>query len=110
MRLAEVVASSRDVAGTSARLEKIERLASLLRRLPPGEIGVAIAFWSGSPRQGRVGMGAAAIMEARAVPPAGASTLDLMAVDARFQDVAAAAGSGSARARIELLRDLFRQA
>src|SRR5881628_3583863 len=36
MRLAELVAVSRSVAETAGRLEKIDRLAALLKRLEPG--------------------------------------------------------------------------
>ena len=51
MRLAEVVAASRSVAGTSGRLEKIGHLAELLRRTPPDEIEIVVGFLTGEPRQ-----------------------------------------------------------
>ena len=55
--LADVVAASGEVAGTSARSRKIGVLAELLRRLDPDEVPVAVGFLSGTPRQGRVGVG-----------------------------------------------------
>ena len=110
MRLAEVAACSRAVAESSGRLRKIELLASLLTRVPPEEIEVAVAFLSGSIRQGRVGIGRSALSGARAVPAAGAASVELPDVDAQFQRVAAASGPGSAQNRAEILRDLFRRA
>ena len=53
MRLSELVGTSRSVAETSSRLEKIDRLAALLARTPADEIAMAVSFLSGSPRQGR---------------------------------------------------------
>ena len=46
MRLAEVVAASRAVAGTAARLEKISHLVDLLTRVPPPDIPIVIGFLS----------------------------------------------------------------
>ena len=60
---------SRAVAETSGRLDKIERLASLLKRTPPEEIEIAAAFLTGSPRQGRIGIGGAALRSASAARP-----------------------------------------
>src|SRR5829696_7674252 len=66
MRLHELVETSRSVGEVSGRLEKIGRLAALLERLAPEEIEIATSFLSGSPRQGRIGVGWALISEARA--------------------------------------------
>src|SRR5438132_8950293 len=107
MRLGELVDVSRSVAETSGRLEKIDRLASLLTRLEPDEIEVAIGFLSGSPRQGRLGVGASAVAAARGGEPAASPSLDLAQVDAAFERVGAAGGPGSAAARSQILRDLF---
>lgn len=109
MRFAELVASSRAVAETSGRLRKIELLASLLKRVPPDEIEMAIAFLAGSPRQGRMGVGGTSIVEARAVAPAETPALELADVDARLNLLATPSGDGSARTRAELLKDLFRR-
>src|SRR5437763_12587206 len=107
MRFAELVDASRSVAETSGRLEKIDRLASLLTRIDPEEIEVAIGFLSGSPRQGRLGVGASAVAAARDSEPATSPSLDLAQVDAAFERVGAAGGPGSAAARTKILRDLF---
>ena len=107
MRLAEVVAASRAVAGTTARLEKISHLVDLLTRVPPEAIAIVIAFLSGEPRQGRMKIGGALLSGMRDVAPAGAVSLDVFEVDAVFDRIAALSGAGSAATRAQLLRDLF---
>jgi ATP-dependent DNA ligase I len=111
VQLADVVAVSRAVAGTTGRLEKIGLLATLLTRVPPGEIEIVVAFLSGEARQGRIGIGGAVLSGMRDVPSAAdARALDLGDVDAAFDRMAAAAGAGSASSRAQLLRELLGQA
>ena len=107
MLLADLVASSAAVAGTSGRLDKIGRLADVLTRLSPAEIPIAVAFLSGEVRQGRIGVGYAAMSAASAVAPAASSTLTLEEVDRAFAELAGVAGKGSATERTRLLRTLF---
>ena len=61
MLLHELVETSAAVAETNARLAKVGQLAALLRRVNPAEVEIAIAFLSGEPRQGRIGIGGSAI-------------------------------------------------
>jgi DNA ligase-1 len=83
-----------------ARIEKVERLAGLLRRTPDPEVQIAVAFLSGGLRQGRIGLGGAALFRAaRQAPPAAAPTLELAEVDAAFARIGALAGPGTARNR-----------
>jgi DNA ligase-1 len=110
MLLAELVATSNAVAQTSGRLEKVDRLASLLKRLAPDEIEIAVAFLSGSPRQGRIGVARSVMAAARSVPPAIAPAVGLKDVDACFGQIAASAGSGTAAAKAQVLRDLLGRA
>jgi len=110
MRLAEVVAASRAVAGTAARLEKISHLVDLLTRVPPPDIPIVIGFLSGEPRQGRMKIGGAVLAGVRDVPPADDPTLDLVDVDRVFDRLAGLSGAGSASSRSALLRDLFGRA
>jgi DNA ligase-1 len=110
MRFAELVATSGAVSAVSSRLEKIERLAGLFSRLAPSEIEMAVGFLTGLPRQGKLGVGSAAVMAARDVPPGDAPTLDLADVDAALGQLATTTGSGSARRKAETLRDLFGKA
>ena len=110
MRLADLVATSRAVGESSGRLQKIAHLASLLGHASSDEIETVISFLSGSPRQGRIGIGGAAIREARAVPAAGESTLEVRDVDRAFDGIMAASGAGSNAARASRLRDLMGRA
>ena len=70
MRFADLVATSDAVARAGGRLEKIALLASLLKRAAPEEIEIVTAFLSGTPRQGRIGLGGAALHAARNTQPA----------------------------------------
>jgi DNA ligase-1 len=111
MRLDELVATSRAVAESSGRLRKIELLASLLKRVPENEeIDIAVAFLSGSLPQGRIGVGGAALADARSTPPSDDATLELLEVNARFERMTTVSGAGSIEVRAELLRDLLRRA
>jgi DNA ligase 1 len=110
VRLADLVATSRAVAGSSGRLAKIAHLAALLKQLPPDDVDIAIAFLSGSPRQGRIGIGGSALSEARSVEPAASASIELREADAAFDRVANASGAGSNAARAQGLRDLLGRA
>jgi DNA ligase-1 len=109
MLLAELVDVSRRVAETPKRLEKIRLLSELLRALPPDEREIGIAFLSGRTRQGRIGIGYAAIREATGTP-AGEPTLHLADVDRTLQQIETTQGRGSTRARQELLAAIFARA
>src|SRR6187401_685783 len=110
MLLADLVATSADVQAARGRLDKIGRLATLLEGLRGDEARIAVTFLSGSIRQGRLGIGGAALREARDVSPADEPRLALLDVDRAFAELAAMAGPGSARARQQRLRDLFNAA
>jgi DNA ligase-1 len=105
--LHELVVASAAVGEASSRRIKIDRLAALLQRLVPAEVDIAIAFLSGEPRQGRIGIGPSAIRDAR--PPASAATpeLQLLEVDQIFERIAATTGHGSSLERVRLLRDVL---
>jgi DNA ligase-1 len=109
MQLATVVETSRRVADTSKRLEKIDLLARLLRQLAPEEIEIVVLLLSGQTRQGRIGVGYAAVREARS-SPAATPSLEIRDVDATLDSIAAASGSGSQRQRLELLQTMFSRA
>jgi len=108
--LHELVETSRTVAEDSGRRAKVSHLASLLRRLDTAEVEVAIAFLSGEPRQGRIGIGGSAIREAGSAPPAATPALQLRDVDERLARIAVVSGRGSSAERVRLLHDLLRQA
>jgi DNA ligase-1 len=108
--LSVLVAASRAVAETPSRLGKIGHLAALLTQVGADELPIAIAYLSGATPQGRLGVGGAAIRQARDVPPAHVPALTLAEVDAVFAEVAAVTGSGSIRRRTEQLRQLLSRA
>jgi DNA ligase-1 len=95
------------VGARSGRLDKIGLLADLLGRLSPDEIEIAAAFLTGSPRQGRIGVGWSVIRAASDVPAASAPTLELGEVDCALARTAVASGVGSAGLKAEVLRALF---
>lgn len=110
MRLADLVATSRRVAETRSRLEKISALGHLLRRLAPEEIDIAVAFLSGHLRQGRIGLGGAAVRNAMPGSAAAEPSLTLLEVDAELGRIATTTGSGSVAERARLLSGLLARA
>jgi len=107
MLLIELVTASNMVASVSGRLDKIARLAGVLRALAADEVPIAIAALSGEIRQGRLGVGGAIVREARDVDPASAASLTLHDVDSVFARLATTRGPGAAAARVQVLRDLL---
>jgi len=105
-----LVETSRRVAADSGRRAKIGHIAQFLRALAPDEIEIAVAYLSGFMRQGRTGIGYAAIRDARPAAHAAEATLALTDVDATIATIAATSGAGSAKRRASLLGDLFARA
>jgi ATP-dependent DNA ligase I len=110
MLLHELVTTSTAVATASSRLAKIAELAALLRRVTPPEVDVAVAFLSGELRQGRIGIGASALREAKSQASAHSPVLHLIEVDEVFERIATTSGRGSPRDRALLLRELLARA
>jgi DNA ligase 1 len=107
--LASVVDTSRRVTDTPKRLEKIDLLSRLIRQLNPEEIEIVVQYLSGQTRQGRIGVGYAAVRDARS-SPAATPTLEILDVDRILQSITETGGSGSQRARLELLQSMFSRA
>ena len=127
MLLSELVAASADVAATSARSAKIERIAALLSQVPPHEVTMAVAFLSGELLQGQIGVGYAALSEMwRAAEASRARgdadgddpgshdgpvpALTLADTDAAFEAIGQVTGPGSQAERRGLLTALFARA
>ena len=110
MHLSEVVTASSVVASTSSRGKKIELLADVLRRLASNEIAIAIGFFTGWPRQGKLGIGWATLDAARPPNAAEEATLTLAEVDQTFTALKSVKGSNSAAQRRRLLGDLMARA
>jgi DNA ligase 1 len=110
VKLDALVHTSNVVAAASGRLEKISQLAGFLKQLTPDEVAIAIGFFIGWPRQGRLGVGWAAVADASAADPAARATLELLDVDRAFDALQTAKGKGSSAQRLRLLRELFARA
>ena len=111
MLLQELVEVSRRVGATSKRSAKIIELSDALRRMLPAEIPIGVAYLSGEIRQRKIGVGYAALRDARLDASAADSSLTLIDVDAALESIArVASGTGSNRERLRLLRDLLARA
>jgi DNA ligase-1 len=108
MLFADVVSASADVAATSARLAKIERLAQLLAVTDAADVAIVVSWLAGELPQRQIGVGWAAL---RAIPePSAAASLTVAAVDAAFTEIKAISGTGSQRRRTDALTALFEAA
>jgi DNA ligase-1 len=108
MLLSEVVETSRRVAETSKRLEKIALVAALLRELHGDEIEIVTAMLSGRVRQGRIGVGYRSL-QAKA-EPAPQPSIQLLELDQTLDAISQTSGVGSERQRRERLQDLLQRA
>ena len=106
MRFHDLVATSRRVAATPARLGKIEHLASCLRAMTLDEVEIGVSYLGGSVRQRRVGLGPAAVQSA-STGAAAEPTLDVRDVDEAFARIAELRGPGSTSERQRTLGALF---
>jgi DNA ligase 1 len=107
MHLHDLVATSLRVAETRSRSAKIAALAGLLRSLAPDEIDPAVSWLSGVLRQGRIGLGGAAIRNARPGSAAAEPSLTIGEVDATFERIGSTSGAGSTGERTRLLGSLL---
>ncbi len=110
MRLSDVVETSRRVGEVGGRLAKIAHLADRLAQAGPEEAAGAVALLSGTPRQGRIGVGYAALRAARAEPAARDASLTLAELERALEGLKAVKGTGAAGERARLLRELFGRA
>lgn len=110
IQLSEIVETSRRVGDTRSRLEKVGRLATLLRAAPPHLVPIAVAYLSGRVRQSRLGIGPSALRRAAATPSAASAELRIAEVDDILQRIADTAGPGSATERNRLLGGLMARA
>jgi DNA ligase 1 len=107
MKLAALVQVSSIVGTTSGRLEKISKLAAFLAQLAPDEIPIAIGFFTGWPRQGRVGVGWATLASGGTYEKVAEPVLELREVDQTFTELQAVRGKRSVTERARLLSELF---
>ena len=106
MLFAEVARTSADVATTSSRRAKVERLAALLGVLEPQEIAIAVAHLSGALPQGSIGVGWATLKDLPG-PSSSPPSLEVLEVDATLGRVGSLTGTGSQATRRRELDGLF---
>jgi DNA ligase-1 len=107
MKLRELAETSRRVAETSGRRDKVGLIARLLSRAPPAEIEIATAYLCGIVPQAKLGVGFATLREAAGDVAADEPAVELPEVDAVFARVASLAGKGSAAEKRRLLAGLL---
>jgi len=107
MLFRELVETSAGLAETTRRSQKIARLAELLCRADDDELRIAVAFLTGAPLQGRLGIGPAALRDARVEAPATDPGATLRDVDGVLERISGTRGPGAAGRRLEELRALL---
>lgn len=109
MLLARVVEASNQIAETTKRREKTDILAGLLRQLRPIEVEAAVAFLSGSIRQGRIGVGYATLQQTSVGDDRSAAvpSLEVTELDSTLSAIADVQGAGAEQRRRQLLTSLF---
>jgi DNA ligase-1 len=106
MLLSAVVDTSRSIAQTSKRLEKIDLMARLLKQLGPEEIEIVVPFLSGRTRQGKIGIGHRTLSSANA-PAAKEPSIAIVELDRAFDAITEVQGAGSERRRFEILHGIM---
>ncbi|WP_311879584.1 ATP-dependent DNA ligase [Microbacterium forte] len=105
MLLSELVSTAEEVTATASRLAKVDALSRLLARADADDVPALVGLLLATPRQGRLGVGWRGI-SALEVMHADEPSLSIGDVDAAFEALAGASGSGSAAARTDLLSAL----
>ncbi len=108
MQLSHLVATSNALVATSARNAKIALVAEALQAAGPGEVGLAAAYLSNVLPQRRLGVGWRGLSDLPA--PAADASLTLVDVDAAFDALATAGGSGSVASRRAVVSHLLARA
>src|SRR5690606_5070775 len=109
MQLHDVVDTSAELAATRSRNAKTAALSRLLGGAPADELSAAVAFLTGRPTQGRIGVGWRTLTQLRPAPAPSAS-LTVAEVDRTLGEIASTSGSGSTSRRTRLLHDLLARA
>lgn len=108
MQLAEVVATSAQVAATRSRTAKVAALAEALRGCEVEETAIVATYLAGALVQRRTGVGWRSLQH---LPePAEEPTLTVPEVDGALEQIAALAGAGSQAARTAAVEELFARA
>ncbi|HQR28720.1 MAG TPA: ATP-dependent DNA ligase, partial [Nocardioides sp.] len=108
MLLADLVATSAEVAATRSRTAKVAALARCLSETDPEDLPVVAAYLGGGLLQRRTGVGWRGV--ATTPPPAAHPTLTVREVHETFDRLASVAGTGSREARSALVTGLLSRA
>lgn len=109
MLLQDLVDTSNRVAEVGSRRKKLSLMAELLARVGVGKIEIAVAFLSGHPLQGRIGIGPATLHALEVEGASAQSQLSLTHTDTALGEIPRISGSGSAARRQDQLETLFKQ-
>jgi DNA ligase-1 len=107
--LEQVVATATTVAAASARNDKVAALAELLAAIDAAEASIVVGLLTGEIRQGRIGVGWAAVRDLD-IAPAETSSLSIHDVDTAMVELMEISGSGSKARRAAVLEALFERA
>ena len=108
MLLAELVATSHNVASVSGRKDKVARIAACLVAADVPEIPAVVAYLSGELVQRQIGVGWATLRDLPA--PAPTPSLTVRAVNTACAAIGGVAGAGSQARRAAAVAVLFTQA
>ena len=108
MLLAELVATSTEVAATRSRRAKVSALAATLTGVEPTELEVVVSYLGGALRQRRTGLGWRGVSDLP--PPATEPSLSVLEVHEAFEAMSAITGPGSQQARRDAVTSLFGRA
>ena len=103
----DLTVTSQQVAAARGRADKARLLAGQLRRAEPGEVATIIGLLSGTPRQGRLGLGPAIVDSAMPRTAAAEPMATVAEVDAALDRIARTQGRGSGADRTRLLTALM---
>lgn len=104
---AELAETSARVAATRSRIAKRTLLAATVAAAAPEEVGLVVAYLSGTLRQRRTNLGWASLPT---VAPAAIPSLAVAEVDGTFAEIAAQTGPGSTSRRTALAATLLGRA
>jgi DNA ligase-1 len=95
------------VRATTKKTEKVALLADFLRQTTGRETELAALYLTGSPPQGRIGIGWRTIQAAMPDGPPTGEPLTLLEMDRVLEDVAAEQGLGSSERRLQALHGVL---
>ncbi|MFP3915526.1 MAG: ATP-dependent DNA ligase [Actinomycetota bacterium] len=101
----DLVQTSRRVASTRSRREKVDHLASFLASLPTASVAPAVAYLAGVIPQGALGVGWATLQDPPR--PARRASLTIARVAEAFDRLAGTAGPGSNALRREIVEEVM---